>query len=402
MEIRPIFSALRRNPVGGILIVLQIALTVTIVCNALFIVEQQTRLMRRPSGLDEANLFSFYNIWTRDSDDLKAKTRSDLQAMREMPGVEDATVTLGLPLLGGGYNFSISLEPDQPKGLTDATLYPVEVHGLKTLGLRLVAGRWFSGDEIRDLDRDHENPESAPVVIVSQRLAAQIFPSRSALGRVIYLGKTPSTIIGIVERMQASHVSAAEGIAEHAVLAPFEWHGSTALYVVRAKPGRRDASMQAVQSKLNQVDRARVIAHMSSFEETRRDAYRPLRGMAIILGCVSLLLVAIAGLGIVGLTSYWVVQRRHQIGIRRALGARRVDILAYFHAENFFVVSVGTLVGIVLTKATNAVVIEYFEMTRIPMLYVFFSVVIVLFLGQLSVLWPAFRAANISPVTAIS
>jgi putative ABC transport system permease protein len=358
--------------------------------------------MRRPSGLDEAHLFSFYNIWSNDSNDFTAKTRTDLQTIREMPGVEDATVTLGLPLLGGGYNFSVSLSPDQPKGLTDVTLYPIDVHGLKTLGLHLVAGRAFNSEEIRDLDRDHENPESAPVVIVSQPLAQRIFPDGRALGHVIYLGKTPSTIVGIVERMQASHASTAESVAEHAVLAPFEWHGSTALYVVRARQGRRDALMQAVPSKLTQLDRARVITHLSSFEDTRRDAYRPLRGMALILGCISLVLIAIAGFGIVGLTSYWVSQRRRQIGIRRALGARRVDILAYFHAENLLVVGIGALIGMILTMATNAVVIEYFEMTRIPSFYILASVLIVLLLGQISVLWPAVRASNISPVLAIS
>ena len=401
MEIRPILSALLRNPIGGILIVLQIALTVTIVCNALFIVQEQTRLMRRPSGIDESNVLSFYNIWSSPSNDFKARTQADLAAMRGMSDVEDATVTLGLPLLGGGYGFSIALSPDQPKGLTDATLYPVDAHGLNALGLRLVAGRGFTSDEIKDLDQDHDNPGSAPVVIVSQALADRVFPDGHALGKAIYLSKTPSTIVGIVERMQASRVSTAEDVAEYAVLAPFLWEGSTALYVVRAKPGRRDALMQAIQAKLVQVDRARVIGRMSSFEDTRNEAYRPLRAMAIILGCVSLLLVSITGLGIVGLTSYWVAQRRRQIGIRRALGARRADILTYFHIENFLVVSIGAVIGMILAKATNMLVVEYFEMAQLPMAFIFLSALIVLFLGQLSVMWPALRASNISPVLAI-
>jgi len=401
MEIRPILSAMRRNPIGGILIVLQIALTVAIVCNALFIVQQQTQLMRRPSGLEEASLFSFYNIWGGGSDDFKAKTQTDLNAIREMSDVEDATVTLGLPLLGGGYSFSVSLYPDQPKGVTNASLFPVDTHGIKTLGLNLVAGRNFNADEIRDLDQDHDNPESATVVIVSKALADRLFPDGQALGRAIYLGKTPSTIIGIVETMQASHATTATDIADHALLAPFQWQGSTALYAVRAKPGKRDALMQAIPTKLAQVNHSRVIGRMSSFEDVRKDAYRPLRAMAIILGCVSLMLIAITGLGIVGLTSYWVAQRRRQIGIRRALGARRVDILAYFHTENFLVVGMGAVAGIILAKGTNMLVVEHFEMAQLPYAYIFFSVLIVLLLGQLSVLWPAVRASHIPPVQAI-
>lgn len=401
MEIRPILSAMLRNPIGGILVAIQIALTVAIVCNALFIVHHQTQLMRRPSGLDETNIFSFYNIWSDDSDDYKAKTLTDLSTLRAMPDVEDAMVTLGLPLQGGGYSFSIALKPGQGKGVTDATLFPVDDHGMRTLGLHLASGRWFTGDEIRDLDKDHDTPEAAPVVIVTQALAERLFPKSNALGRAIYLGKGPATIIGIVERMQSSHASTSSDLAEYSVLVPYLWEGSTALYVVRAKPGKRDALMRDVPLKLASIDRTRVIAHMSSFQDSRDDAYRPVRAMAIILGSVAVLLVVITALGIIGLTSYWVSQRRRHIGIRRALGARRIDILTYFHTENLLVVSIGALIGIILAKSTNMMVVRYFEMNQLPMTYILASALVVLALGQLSVLWPALRASRISPLQAI-
>ncbi|WP_266156577.1 ABC transporter permease [Dyella silvatica] len=400
MEVLPILSALRRNPVGAVLIVLQIALTLAIVCNALFIAEQQVQRMARPSGVDEANIFSFYNLWGDNSSDFKSRVQTDLATLRALPGVEDAMVTLGLPLLGGGYHFTVALNAEDVKGITETTLYPVDDHGLKTLGVHLVAGRWFTSSEVADLDRDHENPDSAAVVVVTQALATRLFPNGSALGRPIYLGKNPSTIIGIVEQMQASNVSTATDIAEFSVLAPFLWQGATSLYVVRAKPGQRDAVLQAAQKALVTVSRTRVLGKVSTFEETRADAYRPLRSMALILGYVSVLLLLITGLGIVGLTSYWVSQRRRQIGIRRALGARRIDILTYFHTENFLVVGVGAVIGVILANVANSFIVDHYEMARMPQTYIAISALIVLSLGQLSVLWPSLRAANISPVMA--
>ena len=73
MEIRPILSAMRRNKVGAVLIALQMAVTLAILCNGLFIVEQRLSLSERPSGLDEANVFVLTNQWVGNPADLKAR-----------------------------------------------------------------------------------------------------------------------------------------------------------------------------------------------------------------------------------------------------------------------------------------------------------------------------------------
>ncbi|RUL69268.1 ABC transporter permease [Dyella choica] len=400
MNVWPILSALRRNPMGAILIVLQIALTVAIVCNALFIVQQQTRLISRPSGVDEASLFSFYNLWGSNTTDYKSRVQVDLSALRALPDVEDAIATTGLPLRGGGYHYPVAISPVQTKDNPEASVYLTDQHGLNALGLQLAAGRWFHSDEIHDMDSDHDNPESAPMAVLTDALAQRLFPQGNALGKAIYLGKSPATVVGIVKRMQAARISTSSQTAEYAVLVPFLWEAPASLYVVRAKPGRRDAAIQAAQLALSQISRSRSIANVQGFDETRSEAYRPYRATAIILACVGLLLISVTGLGIVGLTSYWVSQRKRQIGIRRALGARRIDILHYFHTENLLVVGCGAIIGVILANLANTMIVEHFEMDRLPQIYIVAGAVIVLGLGQLSVLWPAWRAARISPAVA--
>src|ERR1700760_1719995 len=87
MELIPILAALRRNKVGAILVALQIALTLAVVANALSIIQHHIADMRRPSGVDESNVFTLQNHWVGTPENLRASIEADLSAIRSMPGV---------------------------------------------------------------------------------------------------------------------------------------------------------------------------------------------------------------------------------------------------------------------------------------------------------------------------
>jgi len=135
--------------------------------------------------------------------------------------------------------------------------------------------------------------------------------------------------------------------------------------------------------------------------ESRRLAYRDDRGLAVILGVVSATLLVVTAFGIIGITSFWVAQRRRQIGIRRALGATRTAILRYFQTENLMIATAGAALGVLLAIALNFWMAGKFEMARLDIGNTIVAAIIVLLLGQIAVLWPALRAASISPVVAI-
>jgi putative ABC transport system permease protein len=115
---------------------------------------------------------------------------------------------------------------------------------------------------------------------------------------------------------------------------------------------------------------------------------------------VCIALVGISAFGIIGLTSYWVAQRRRQIGIRRALGATRHNIVRYFQTENFLIVAAGAGAGATIAVFLNLWMVTFFEMPRLPVSYVVISIICVFFLGQIAAFWPALKAATISPVEA--
>jgi putative ABC transport system permease protein len=143
-----------------------------------------------------------------------------------------------------------------------------------------------------------------------------------------------------------------------------------------------------------------VIVSVAPLSADRVDSYKDDHGLAVILGTVCVALLLVTGFGIVGLTSYWVAQRRRQIGIRRALGASRRAIVRYFQTENLLIAASGTALGIALAIAANLWMVSSFEMQRLNPVYAFVGALAVLGLGQLAVLWPALRAASIPPALA--
>jgi putative ABC transport system permease protein len=401
MELGPILSAMRRNKVGASIIVVQTAITLAILCNSLFIIQQRLRLSSRPTGAQEETTFTIANQWVGNPPDLAARVQADLAALRAVPGVVDAFVSNSYPLSNGGWDDGISLEASDQHWVTQGALYFSDEHGLPTLGLKLVAGRNFNATEIADRNDLEGKPPSA--VIVSQALASTLFPLGGALGKSIYLAsqKQKTPIVGIVERLQEPWVFGGNRHSENAMLQPYRYVEQYSHYIVRARPGQLESVIKEAQQQLLGISRARILERTRTMTESRRLAYRDDRGLAVILVVVSAIMLIVTAFGIVGVTSFWVAQRRRQIGIRRAVGASQTAILRYFQAENLMIAAAGAALGIVLAIALNLWMAGRFEIARLEIGYTIVAAVLVMLLGQIAVLWPALRAASISPVVAI-
>lgn len=406
LQIRPILAALRRHKAGTVLIALQIALTLAIVCNALFIIHARLANLSEASGVDEANVFVIQNQWAaeRPTSEVDAQVRADLLALRQLPGVRDATPATGYPLKGGGWDNFVTLTPDQVQPTTDAAVYTGDEHFIDTLGLKLVAGRNFRPDEVMVMGTGQAITPST--VIVSRALADKLFPAGDALGKHFYaMGTTPSTILGIVDTLHRQGVDPwSNSHAGQSLIWPVRSADARGLYyIVRAKPGQLAEAMRAAPKALLAQSRLRIIDPKDGSQDyatIRHKVYDGDRGMAILMGIICVVLLAITGAGIVGLTSFWVGQRRKQIGVRRALGARQRDILAYFLAENLLISAGGVALGVVLAFAFNLWTVTRFELDRMSAIYVVIGVIVLLLLGQAATFAPARRASRVPPVEA--
>jgi putative ABC transport system permease protein len=124
------------------------------------------------------------------------------------------------------------------------------------------------------------------------------------------------------------------------------------------------------------------------------------RNMAIFLSVVTAMILGVSCLGIFGLATYNVSTRTKQIGTRRAIGARKRDIIAYFMVENAFVLSAGVLAGCVLALATGYWLSTQYALPRLDLYYLVGGVLFLWLVGQLAVWQPARRAASVPPSVA--
>ena len=402
MDILPILSALRRHKTAAALIVLEIALSCAIICNAVFLIGTRVQRMDRPSGLAENELVRLRYTGIGRNDNAGALTRGDLAALRGLPGVRAATVTNQIPFGNSESYGTVDLEPDQQSPTLSASGYQGDEQLLETFGLRLIAGRDFTADEYVDLE-DWQAPGSRvelASVILSQATAARLFPGEQAVGKSIYGGDSPQRVVGVVEHLIRPGDLGGPADAGLSMVLPVRvpyTHGS---YVLRTDPTRRDEVRKAAVDVLKQRNPNRILLDDDTFEQVRDAYYAQDRAMAWLLVSVCIALLVVTALGIVGLASFWVQQRTKQIGIRRALGATRGQILRYFQTENFVLATIGIVIGMMLAYGINLLLMQHYELPRLPVVYLPVGALALWLLGQIAVFGPARRAAAVPPAVA--
>lgn len=405
LDIRPILSTLRRHKTASALIVLEIALSCAIICNALFLIGGRLERMERVSGIAENEMVRVYMTGIGNDDNATALTKSDLAALRGMPGVKFASAANQIVYGNGSWNSSVNLTKDQTHQTLSSTIYMGDEQLLDTMGLDLVAGRRFAADEFVEWDalsapNSKVQPRSA---IITRSMAEKLFPGQNAIGKQFYSwGDDPTTVVGIVEHLVRPNEQGGAVAHEYSMLlpvrVPYTVGGN---YLLRVEdPARRDEVLKAAVATLERNSPNRIILEQQTFDTLRQHYYRQDRAMAWLLIAVSVALLVVTALGIVGLASFWVQQRTKQIGVRRALGATRGQILRYFQTENFLLATIGIVIGMLLAYGINQLLMGKYELPRLPLLYLPVGAVVLWLLGQLSVLGPARRAAAVPPAVA--
>jgi putative ABC transport system permease protein len=404
MEIRPILSSLLRNKTGALLIAAQVALSLAIVANALYIIQDRIARTSRPSGVgDESTQIRIAAVPIKDPDTPEAKValqQRAAEALRAVPGVASVALTNQLPLTTSGWNMGLSIKPKQPESTANTAMYFGPDSLVKTLQLKLIEGRDFTPDDVEYIDPD-KTQSLGRIAIVTQALAKKLFPEGSAVGKTVYIGGEPDLafqIVGVVEKLQSPWAQNGERGEFSTILA--NRRVDTYLHFgVRAEPGQRDRVMKDIESAITKIPGVMIIK-VESMDDNRRDLYRNDHAIAWMLATVTVLLLLVTASGIVGMATLWVNQRRKQIGVRRALGARKIDILRYFITENVLITSGGVVAGLLLAVGLNQLLVSQLELPKLPVLYLAVAPLVLYLVGIAAVYAPAWRASSISPATA--
>jgi len=407
MQFRPILSTLRHHKLTALLLTLQVAFTCAIVCNVAFMIANRVAEVSMPTGIAESDLSTIQSAGTDPRQNAQALHETDLASLRAIPGVESvAAVSGALPL-----NRSDTFGPVCPnrqvfeQGMRTSSLFkdggcPMSsfydgTHGLLgTLGLQLVAGRDF-------LPGEYTTKGDVPVAIISRALAERLYPGHDALGKVMVMGGNAVCVIGVVATLARPELHGM-GNGYQSVITSQLPDTTSEIYVLRSAPGDRERILKAAKAALLKVDPNRVIDpdQVRTYTQIRHAYFQRDTTMIGLLVAAALGLLFVTALGIAGLANFWVQQRTRSIGIRRAIGATRGDILHYFQAENFLIVTAGVVLGALLAVVLNLVLMTRYELPRLPLWYLPAGALALWGLGQLSVLSPALRAAQVPPVVA--
>ncbi len=406
MDILPILSTLRRHKLTAGLLVIQIALTCAIVCNAVFLIGQRLHRMDMPSGVIEHELLQIQVADVAKLVNPYARVQEDLALLRLVPGVQSVAFSNQVPFGGSSSNANVLLDPNQPQRTLNGTTYFGE-NLVSTMGVQLVAGRDLRPDDFVDVDAALKglqtgDSKSLPhVTLITRTMAERLWPGQNPLGHMLYL--TPLVglrVVGVMDSLVRPNAYDT-GTAQYSMVIPVRMGADKGMsYVIRTRTQDRASVLAAAAAALRKADPRRIITTQRSFDEVRRHFFRDDRAMAgILVGVITALLVVTA-LGIVGLASFWVAQRRRTIGVRRALGATRGDVLHYFQTENFLLATIGIALGMVLAYGINLFLMQHYELPRLPAVYFPVGAVVLWLIGQIAVLGPALRAAAVPPVVA--
>jgi putative ABC transport system permease protein len=399
MGLRPIFSALMRNGAGAILVAIQIALTLAIVVNAVFVTQQRVTKIGRDSGMDDQHLFAVPVTSFEKDHDFFAMVRGDLAMLRELPGVIDAAPTTQIPLSGGGSSTQFFSLPDKKGEKSPVAYYNTDEHGVKTLGVKIADGKDFSATDIEMRAKDVQGfPGTA---LVTRAFAESLFPNEKDhfVGKTLYDDQSkPLVIAGVIEQMHGAWVGWDK--LDRVMVVPLVGPGPSIRYLIRTEPGKLDSVMAATEVALRKRDPNRVVGKLRSLQDFKRSSYASDSLMAVTLSVVTGLVLIFSALGIFGLATFNVNTRTRQIGTRRAVGARKRDIVSYFMAENWMVTTLGVVIGCVMALGVGFWLSNQFGLPRLDLYYLVSGVIGLWALGQLAAWQPALRAAKVSPAMA--
>lgn len=407
MDIRPILLTLRRHKFTCWLLVLQIAFTCAIVCNTIFLITQRLERMHVVSGIAEQELVYVDMAYIGSRPDQKARAAQDIAALQTIPGVTSVAILNQRPFDNGSNNMDVRIAPDQRIASLSAAQYFGE-NLAKTLGVQIVEGRDLRPEEYLDLSDvftilEQKQYDKLPKsVLITRDMADKLWPGQNPLGKLIYVGQgIPVTVVGVMKNLIRPGLDRLSVGAQYSTV----WSIRLSIvqgagFVIRCASQDRERVLKNAIDKLKALDPNRIVLEKGTMEQHRRDFFQNDRAMAGILIGVCLALLVVTALGIVGLASFWVAQRNRSIGVRRALGATRGNILNYFQTENFLLTTMGIALGMVLAYGINLFLIVHYELPRMPAVYFPIGALILWGIGQAAVLGPALRAAAVPPVVA--
>ncbi|HEV7890019.1 MAG TPA: ABC transporter permease [Pyrinomonadaceae bacterium] len=394
----------RRSRLRSALVVSEVALSLVLLVGAGLLIKSFRQLVTTDPGYSPERVLAVTVALNTqkfaDEDSRAAYYREAVARIGQLPGVESAGLTRLLPLgpsdIFNSFNIA-GRPPFAPGERNSARSYTVSPEYFRALGVPLRRGRAFT-------EADGKN--SNPVIVVNESFVSTYFRGEEPLGQHVVLDGPddkplpPREVVGVVGNVRFQKFNDDE---QPEYYIPFEQSPSAVTQVVvRARGGDAAALTSSVRSALKGVDPNLLIWRTQTMDELVSQSVAPQRFNVALLGFFAALAMTLAAVGIYGVMSYTVTQRRHEIGIRMALGAQRRDVLRLVVRQGMLLTLAGLGLGLAgalaLTRLMSSLL--YGVSATDPLVFAAVSLLLAA-VALLASYVPARRATKVDPMVAL-
>ena len=400
-----------RHRVQGAFVVAEMAMALVLLAGAGLMIRSLTRLWGVDPGFNSRNVLTVgltlpQSMMAASPDAIRAAFREFDHKIASIPGVEAVSQTWGsVPMAGDDeqtFWFEGQPKPANPNDRSWAIDYIVEPGYLKAMEIPLLRGRFFTGQD---------NEHSPRVVVVDDVFARKYFPNENPVGkRILRDDASPEEIVGVVGHVKQWGLDADDTEKLRAQIyipcmqmpdAFITMQASGSTVIIRSRQAGTGL-LDSIRHASQQISSEQIIFNPQTMDQIIADSLAERRFSMILFGAFAALALLLASVGIYGVISHVVGQRTHEIGIRMALGARRLDVLRLILVGAGRVALIGVALGLVCALSLTSLLANrlYGVSPQDPITFIAVPSILIA-VALLASYLPARRATKVDPMTAL-
>jgi len=400
-----------RHRVQGAFVVAEMAMALVLLAGAGLMIRSLTRLWGVDPGFNSRNVLTVgltlpQSMMAASPDAIRAAFREFDHKIASIPGVEAVSQTWGsVPMAGDDeqtFWFEGQPKPANPNDRSWAIDYIVEPGYLKAMEIPLLRGRFFT---------NQDNEHSPRVVVVDDVFARKYFPNENPVGkRILRDDASPEEIVGVVGHVKQWGLDADDTEKLRAQIyipcmqmpdAFITMQASGSTVIIRSRQAGTGL-LDSIRHASQQISSEQIIFNPQTMDQIIADSLAERRFSMILFGAFAALALLLASVGIYGVISHVVGQRTHEIGIRMALGARRLDVLRLILVGAGRVALIGVALGLVCALSLTSLLANrlYGVSPQDPITFIAVPSILIA-VALLASYLPARRATKVDPMTAL-
>jgi putative ABC transport system permease protein len=400
MNIKALFKSLLLREFTTGLLILQLAITLGLLVNSSILAFDTKDKIAQATGLDNENILIMSTHPTsgsyRDHDYYRSIATEDMAKLSQLPGVNRVSVVNQLPIATSGtvtniYDLDNPEQDKIDKYLKDVKNIITQEHLVDAMGFTILEGRFLTKDDQLDFGSEEKRN-----IVITNSLKRALYGDESAIGQETNNG----FIVGVIKDIILDPTLPADKQYGLFINSIMEYIFIGRFYVLNVEPQQMASVRSQVGETILAVQAERDIFRVFTMQEHLKRFYRDDKGLADLFLLLCGLMLFITAISSYAYSQFHVSRQQKFIGIRRALGARKKDILFYVLTENWLVYSMGCILGGIVAIGFNVLLSQYITLSKPGIVLILLATGVIFISGTVATWFPAVRTSNIPPVLA--